>query len=68
MVEPALLFRDGLYGDDEKGVVELAVFSGPDAYQRAIRYADRQYRAFDEIDWPRCETQALGRKRKGTTS
>jgi hypothetical protein len=59
MAELALLFRDRLYGDDwrvewtdENGGVELAIFSGPDAYQRAIRYADRQYCRFEEIDQP----------------
>jgi hypothetical protein len=60
MAEPALLYRDRLCGDDwrvewtdEKGGVELAIFSGPDAYERTIRYADRQYRLFDEIDQPK---------------
>lgn len=59
MAELALLFRDRLYGDDwrvewtdENGGVELAIFSGPGAYQRAIRYADRQYCRFEEIDRP----------------
>jgi hypothetical protein len=29
---------------------EIAVFSGGDDRQRAIRYADREYGAFDEIE------------------
>jgi hypothetical protein len=29
---------------------EVAIFSGGDARQRAIRYADREYGAFDEIE------------------
>ena len=33
----------------EDGACEVAIFSGPDAYQRAVRYADRQYGQFDEI-------------------
>jgi hypothetical protein len=59
MAEPAVLFRDRLYGDawrveatDDNGGIEVAIFSGPNAYQRAIRYADRQYGGFEEIDLP----------------
>jgi hypothetical protein len=59
MTEPALLYRDRLYGDDwrvewtdDDGGFELAVFSGRGAYQRALSYADRQYAAFEEIDRP----------------
>jgi hypothetical protein len=59
MAEPAVLFRDRLYGDtwrvewtDDKGGVEVAIFSGPGAHQRAIRYADRQYGGFEEVDPP----------------
>ena len=59
MAEPALLYRDRLYGDDwcvewidKNGGTELAIFSGPGAYQRTVRYADQQYRAFEEVDQP----------------
>jgi hypothetical protein len=37
-----------LLDDGEAG--EIAVFNGGDAPQRAIRYADREYGAFDEIE------------------
>jgi len=53
------LFRDHLHGDawrvewtNDNGGIEVAIFSGPDAHQRAIRYADRQYGGFEEIDRP----------------
>src|SRR5258706_15266219 len=50
MAEPAKVFEDGLYPgdwrvewvDDDDGI-ELAIFAGPNARDRAIRYADRQY-------------------------
>jgi len=35
--------------DDDSGI-EAAVFSGGDAHQRAISYADRVYGEFDEIE------------------
>ena len=35
---------------DEDGAAEIAMFSGPYARERAIRYADREYVAFDEIE------------------
>jgi hypothetical protein len=35
---------------DEDGGCEVAVFSGGDARQRAVRYADREYGLFDEIE------------------
>jgi hypothetical protein len=35
---------------DDDGGSEVAIFSGGDARQRAIRYADREYGAFDEIE------------------
>ena len=34
---------------DEDGGSEIAIFSGPGARERAIRYADREYGVFDEI-------------------
>src|SRR3954462_2027495 len=52
----AKVFRDREHsGDwrvekmDEDGGIEVALFSGGDARQRAISYADRQYGEFDEI-------------------
>jgi hypothetical protein len=54
MAEPALVFRDrGSRGewrvewfDDD----EVAIFAGPRARERALRYADRQYGLFEEVD------------------
>jgi len=53
----AKVFRDREHnGDwrvekmDEDGGIELALFSGGDARQRAISYADRIYGEFDEIE------------------
>jgi hypothetical protein len=34
------------------GAIEVAIFSGPRAYERAICYADRQYGDFDEVQLP----------------
>jgi hypothetical protein len=34
---------------DEDGACEVAIFSGTDAYQRAVLYADRLYGQFEEI-------------------
>jgi hypothetical protein len=39
---------------DEDGWIEVAVFSGPNAYERAIHYAGRQYGDFEEISLPSC--------------
>jgi len=51
----AKVFRDRKHTEDwrvekmdEDGSSEIAIFSGPDARERAIRYADREYGAFDE--------------------
>src|SRR3954471_23837545 len=53
----AKVFRDREHsGDwrvekmDDDGGIELALFSGSDARQRAISYADRVYGEFDEIE------------------
>ena len=54
----AKLFRDRRHTGDwrveklaEDGEsIEIAIFSGPDAKERATRYADREYGAFDEIE------------------
>ena len=35
--------------EDEDGSIEVAIFSGPNARQRMLRYADRQYGDFEEI-------------------
>lgn len=34
---------------DDDGGIEVAIFSGPNARDRAIRYADRQYGKFEGI-------------------
>lgn len=53
----AKLFRDREHtGDwrvekvDEDGTSEIAIFSGLAARDRAIRYAEREYGVFDEIE------------------
>ena len=35
---------------DDDGGIEVAIFGGPNARERAIRYADREYGVFDEIE------------------
>jgi hypothetical protein len=54
--EPARVFEDRMYPRewrvewiDDDGGIEVAIFSGPRARERAIRYADRQYGHFEEI-------------------
>jgi hypothetical protein len=37
---------------DDDGGCELAIFAGPKAPERAIRYADRQYGVFEEVTYP----------------
>jgi hypothetical protein len=53
---PAKVFEDREWpGDwrvewvDDDGGVEVAIFSGPNARERALRYADRQYGNFQEV-------------------
>ena len=53
----AKVFRDRKHTEDwrvekmdEDGSSEIAIFSGPAARERAVRYADREYGAFDEIE------------------
>jgi hypothetical protein len=52
----AKVFRDRVMHRDwrveceiEDGDIEVTVFSGPDARERAIRYAHRQYGDFEEV-------------------
>jgi hypothetical protein len=52
----ARIFRDRVTAsdwrvecEDEDGATEVAIFSGPNARARAIRYANRQYGDFEEI-------------------
>ena len=55
-LEPAKVFEDRVSpGDwrvewiDDDGAIEVAIFSGPNARDRALRYADRQYGYFEEV-------------------
>jgi hypothetical protein len=55
--EPAKVFEDRLTPGNwrvewETGGVEVTIFSGPDARERAIQYADWRYRQFVERTWP----------------
>jgi hypothetical protein len=36
--------------NDDGETIDVAIFSGGDARQRAIRYAEREYGAYDEIE------------------
>jgi hypothetical protein len=38
--------------EDEDGSVEVAIFSGSNALERAIRYADDQHGDFAEVSYP----------------
>jgi hypothetical protein len=56
-LESAKVFQDRrIPGDwrvewfDDDGGCEVAIFSGPNARDRARRYADRQYGNFEEIE------------------
>lgn len=56
MSEAAKVFEDREYaGDwrvewiDNDGGIEVAIFSGPTARERALLYANRQYAIFEEI-------------------
>ena len=59
MLEPAKVFEDRQWrGDwrvewmDDDGGCEVAIFSGSNARERAIRYADRQYGNFKKVSVP----------------
>ena len=64
MAELALVFRDRFRGDDDwcvewtngDGMVEVTIFRGPRAHERAIRYADQKYGRFDDVDQPPHQT------------
>jgi hypothetical protein len=56
MPEPAHVFKDRGSRDewrvewfDDDGACEVAIFAGPKARERALRYADRQYGDFEEV-------------------
>jgi hypothetical protein len=56
MSEPAKVFEDPLVSgdwcverEDGDGRVELAIFSGADARDRALLYADWRYRQFTQL-------------------
>ena len=34
---------------DDDGGIEVAIFAGPKARERALRYANRQYGLFEEV-------------------
>ena len=58
--EPAKVFEDRrcpgdwrVEGVDDDSAVEVAIFSGPNARERALRCADRQYGRFNEISLER---------------
>ena len=56
--QPAIVFADLLYpGDwrvewiDDHGGKEVAIFAGPKARERALRYANQQYGLFEETSF-----------------
>ena len=56
MLERAKVFEDRVSPGywrveriDDDGGIEVAIFSSPNARERAIRYADREYSMFDQI-------------------
>ena len=58
MGEPAIVFEDRMYpGEwrvewyDDHNLSEVAIFSGRNARERAIRYAEQQYGEFREISF-----------------
>ena len=58
MPEPAIIFPDRLYSEgwrvewtDHDGGIEVTIFAGPKARERALRYADQQYERFEEVSF-----------------
>jgi hypothetical protein len=58
MPEPAQVFEDRVCpGEwrvewvDDDGGIEVAIFAGPKARERALRYADQQYERFEEVSF-----------------
>jgi hypothetical protein len=56
MTDPAKVFEDRATPGqwrvewfDDDGGCEVAIFTGPNARERAIRYADRQYGLFEAV-------------------
>jgi hypothetical protein len=56
MTEPAYLFEDRQSPDDwhvqwsdDQGGMEVTIFNGPRAHERAIRYAEREYGSFEKV-------------------
>jgi hypothetical protein len=56
MVEAAKVFQDREIPDqwrvewfDDDGRCELEIFTGPDARQQALHYAQRKYKVFREV-------------------
>jgi hypothetical protein len=53
MDKPARVFEDrkspAVETIDDDGGIEVSIFGGPNAGQRAIQYADWRYRDFEEI-------------------
>jgi hypothetical protein len=57
-IQPALVFEDRMYPGEwrvdwtgQECEQELAIFSGRNARERAIRYAERQYGIFQELSF-----------------
>ena len=60
MSEPAHIFEDRVNPSDwrvewfdDDGRCEVAIFAGPKARERALRYADQQYERFEEVSLTR---------------
>jgi hypothetical protein len=54
MGKPALVSKDRdewrVEWFDDAGTCEVAIFTGPNARERALIYADRLYGLFEEVD------------------
>ena len=58
MAEPAIVFEDRMYpGEwrvewyDDHELSEMAIFSGRNARERAIQYAELQYGGYEEVNF-----------------